>query len=289
MPPDPKPSPPRLSPTVTATLSRLGTSFLLGGFVGVLFWQIGALDALGIGDYPSTIARMAAVGLVAGLVRPGLRALLAIAGVLFSAYLIIVFSQPLANALARWVRADALPVQPVDAVVVLSGSIHKDSSIGSVAVDRLLTALELVKAGAARRVITTRTTTKVFNQAITSDFAQHRLVSLAGLDSVWTVAADTVRSTRDEAVAVARILPPAAAHAIAVVTSPIHTRRACQAFEAVGFQVYCVPAREHEYNTRRPTSPADHLATFRDYMYERIAMVKYRWKGWLPARSAVTP
>lgn len=275
------------SPATRTRLRQLATAFVLGGFAAFLLGQLGVLGAIGFSrEDPMVVAIFAMVGLALGLLRIGPRLLLVTNGVLFVAYLIVALTQVVSGPASRWVRADALPSKPFDAVVVLSSGIRPDSSIDAAAVDRLLAGLALIKAGAAPRLITTQTDVDFDGHIATSDADQLRLVRLAGVEAAWTVV-DSVHSTRDEAVRIAQRLLPAGPRTIAVVTSPIHTRRACQVFEAVGFRVYCVPAREHdEFVTWHPRSPADRIAASREYLYERLGMVKYRWNGWLPARSA---
>ena len=80
----------------------------------------------------------------------------------------------------------------------------------------------------------------------------------------------------------ARLLLPAGARSIALVTSPMHTRRACATFERAGFRVHCVSSGEGLAVTRHPVTSLDRLAAFREYVYERLGMVEYRAKGWLP-------
>jgi len=66
-----------------------------------------------------------------------------------------------------------------------------------------------------------------------------------------------------------------------VVTSPMHTRRACATFAKAGFQVTCVAAFEHDTPASRPHSPGERLAAWRAYLHERLGMVKYGWQGWV--------
>lgn len=267
----------------------LVTAFLLGGLAAFLLGQVGMLEALALGKVdPMIITISALIGLGLGLLRRGTQALVVIDAVLFSAYLLVAHSQIVSGPASRWVRADSLPAKPVDAVVVLSSSVTPDSSLDVEATERLLTALALMKRDAVSRLITTRTRVKVEGQVISSDVGQRRLISLAGMESGWTVV-DSVYTTRDEAVTIARLLLPVGLSTIAVVTSPIHTRRACAVFEAVGFRVYCVPAQENDAVTWHPKSPGDRVAASRDYFYERLGMVKYRWKGWLRPPVSTAP
>ncbi|HTE44876.1 MAG TPA: YdcF family protein [Gemmatimonadaceae bacterium] len=261
---------------------------LLGALLGFLLGQLGFLDATGLRDYTSAVSSTALVTLILGLVRVGRRIVFVVTMLVFAAYLAIAFTELTAGVTSRWVRSDVLPSAPIDAIVVLSSDVRRDSTIDDEAVDRLLTGLELAKAKGIPRLVTTRTKIKVYDRFVTSDVDQGRLVHLAGLDSIWTVV-DSVSSTRDEATHTARLLLPAGARTILVVTNPMHTHRACLTFEAVGFRTYCVPSRQHSFMTLHPWSPSDHLAAFRDYLYERLGMIKYRWKGWLPARPAAGP
>ena len=71
-----------------------------------------------------------------------------------------------------------------------------------------------------------------------------------------------------------------------VVTAPLHTRRACATFVRVGFKVSCAPCREQEYNVWHPRTSRDRLEASRQYLYERLGMVKYRFKGWIDKAPA---
>jgi uncharacterized SAM-binding protein YcdF (DUF218 family) len=94
---------------------------------------------------------------------------------------------------------------------------------------------------------------------------------------------DSVHTTRDEAVRAWRLLGPRGATRIAVVTSPLHTVRACATFERVGFTVSCVAAVSRAYSVDRAASPDERLTLFRAWLYERTALVEYRARGWAGA------
>lgn len=272
----------RLPRPVTAPKILAG-SLALGTLAALLLWQLGVRDALGPIGVPSFVAAGAAVGLVAGLA--GAQAFLLWVDVaLIAVYAAVAFTPIVSGPASRWVRRDVLPREPVAAVVVLSGDVLADSAINAGALERLLTGVELVKRGLAPRLVTTRVIKRYGGNAVNSDAAQLRLIRLAGLEGAWTIL-DSVGNTRDEAVRTAVRLLPTGARRIAVVTSPMHTRRACGTFEKVGFQVACVPAAEIEFVTANAASSTDRLAAARDYLYERLGMVKYRYKGWLPDGS----
>lgn len=167
----------------------------------------------------------------------------------------------------RLVRADIPPPGCCSHVVVLSSGVGLDSSIGRADHDRFSTAIPL-----ARRLDAGLVTTRMRagETGPTSDYAQRRVILRAAFDSSrWTIAPAFVQSTRDEALATRSILE--AARPIAVVTSPLHTRRACATFERVGFHVVCVPSRE--------TAPL-RLRVF-SYFRERAATAKYKMKSWI--------
>jgi uncharacterized SAM-binding protein YcdF (DUF218 family) len=68
---------------------------------------------------------------------------------------------------------------------------------------------------------------------------------------------------------------------IAVVTSPLHTRRACATFEAVGFQVLCVPAALRGSGLDPQSIPEDRFRGFRLWLYETFATNSYKRRGWI--------
>jgi uncharacterized SAM-binding protein YcdF (DUF218 family) len=266
--------------------STIATNALLGVLAGLLVAQ---LAPWGDGDVAGTSLSVF-VGMVGGIatghfLKPSLLVGLDVG--LLAVYLLVAMT-PIASLLTdRWVRVDKLPADTLDAVISLSAGVKSDSALNAVAADRLLSALELMRDGHGRRLVTTRQRDVKGVRVIDSDRDQRRLISLASLDRVWTVV-DSVHTTREEAVHTAALLFPSGARSIVVVTSPMHTRRACAVFEAVGFRVFCQAARERDFVTIHPTANRDRLAALRAYGYELVGMVKYRFKGWLTPRPPVT-
>jgi uncharacterized SAM-binding protein YcdF (DUF218 family) len=259
-------------------LERAGLGALLGALAGLLLVQLGARDILGNVKGETIVVVCLAIGAVVGsIVRVVWIA--AAPAVLLAIYLFVAYS-PLVS---RWaparVRADSLPAQ-ADAVVVLSADVMSDSTLNARGFDRLLTGVELMERGTAPRIVTSRVAERYGAGVVNSDADQRRALALGRVSARWDIIGN-VHSTRDEAVGAARLLLPAGARSIVVVTSPMHTRRACAVFEAVGFTVACRPAWEHAAVTRHPETPHDRLAAFRELAYEELAMVKYRWKGWV--------
>ena len=225
-------------------------------------------------------------GVIFGRVLPR-RALIAIDVALIVLFLVVSWTPVVVPFTSRWVRIDPLPSDTVDAVVVLSAAVKSDTALSATAADRLLSGLELIRTGHARRIITTRVVEHEGNREITSDSDQVRLVSLASVADRWTVIRGA-KTTRDEALLTARQLLPRGEKRIIVVTSPLHTRRACAVFEAVGFSVACRASRERGYVTNPATGKPDRLAALRSYGYELVGFLKYRAAGWLTPRPAVT-
>jgi uncharacterized SAM-binding protein YcdF (DUF218 family) len=265
----------------------VATSALLGVLAALITAQ---LAPWGDGDGAGTVTSVV-LGVIAGIFLGGWfgpRVMISVNALLLAAYLTVALT-PITTPFAhRLVRIDALPADTLDAVIALSAGVKSDSALSSVAADRLISALELMRQGRGRRIVTTRDVERRGSVTIISDSDQHRLISLASMDSVWTVV-DGVHTTRDEAVRSAAVLMPANVRSIVVVTSPMHTRRACMAFEAVGFHVYCQASRERDNATNPAVGHRDRLAAARQIGYELLGMLKYDWNGWLRPRPVVTP
>lgn len=254
-----------------------GYGALLGALGGVLLTSLGAAYVTGNADSTKWIWICLVLG---ALIAPRASvALLAWFDAVLGAIWFVVAYTPLMGHIAPgWVRRDALP-PTADAMMVLSARIETDSALSVDAIDRYLTGLEIAKSTHVPELVTSRVRRLVDAGMITSDADQQRLISLTGYAGHWDIVAP-VKTTRDEARRAAALLLPSRSHLI-VVTSPLHTRRACATFERVGFSVSCQPAREHGHVSGNPETPSDRLASFREYVYERLGMVKYRHEGWV--------
>lgn len=179
-----------------------------------------------------------------------------------------VFGLWLALGLESWPRTDPLPPPHVGIVLVLSSGVASDSLLDGAGIERLKTGIAIAEALGAT-LVTTRT--KHGTGGPTSDYAQSLLIHAAGLGGhQWVVLDGVVHSTREEAMR-ARSAVASGSH-IVVVTSLFHTRRACAAFEEVGFKVTCRAAMQRH----RSISGLGY-----DYVYERFAFWKYRHNGWI--------
>lgn len=254
-----------------------------GGLLALLAAML--LDGLGAGEVSSL--QHAGVALLIGVllgaaigVRRHVVWLIVADVFLVASTVVIAFTPVMSLPMRHLVRSDPLPDAPLDAIVVLSSGLMSDTTLGANGADRLLRGLELIHAGHAPRLVTTRLVWRSGDDIISSDPDQRRLIALVGAEALWTTVGP-VATTRDEAVKSAQLLLPAGARRIAVVTSPSHTHRACATFEKVGFKVTCVPARERDHVTWHPVTTDDRLAAFRAYLYERLGSLKYRYKGWI--------
>lgn len=176
------------------------------------------------------------------------------------------------------IRSDPVP-QSVDAAVVLSGSVTEDGLLGPEALDRLLSGMMLIRTGRTSTIVITQPH-PLDNTSVTTNADQRRLIALLPAEP-RIVVVDRVVNTRTEALGMARQLPPATTRSIAVVTSPLHTRRACRVFEHVGYKVVCIPSESRDIALRTLSTASDRLAAFRMAVYERVAFAVYQYRGWL--------
>lgn len=258
---------------------------MVGGTLSALAWlAAGALTDFGKWPWlmlPGAIAA-AVVGALLTLTR--VRPLVWVAAALLITAVYVVAITPFVSSVLAprsLVRRDAMPTEPLDAVVVLSGGITPDSLLMPEPLDRLLTGLALMSRGVGRVLVVTEPRRPDDGATAARDQRWLRALVSRPFDML---AVDSVHTTRDEAVGAWRILQPRGSTRIAVVTSPLHTTRACSTFERVGFTVTCVPAISRAYDVNAPRSANDRLALFRDWLYERTALIEYRRRGWLADR-----
>ena len=220
----------------------------------------------------------AAVGAILGATR--LRPLLWIAAGIIALICIAVAYTPIVSTLARQVvRRDQIPAR-VDAIAVLSAGIAPDGMMKSETLDRLLTGLALAKQGVGQTLLISREQINFGGKVVSDSADQQSLLSLAQ-PSAQIIFVDSVVTTRTEA---QRMKAIAQAHGwlrIAVVTSPMHTRRACATFERVGFNVVCVPAAVRGSGLHEGSNAEDRLRSFRSWLYETFATSSYRRRGWI--------
>lgn len=261
-------------------------SFRAGqGLIGALLGALIALGliALGVPDALKLHFNLVLPALVVGAILgvTVLRPVLVVAAIAIVVLLTAITYTPLAAVLAApFIRTDHLPSKPPDAIAVLSAGTNSDGTMGGPTLDRLLTGIELSRKYPGVPLIISRDFA-VYNGRSFSDSADvRRLLSLAA-ESSLVVYADSTTSTRAEALRMKAIAQAHHWSRIALVTSPMHTRRACATFEAVGFSVYCVPAVSRSEPVRTNGKSDDRLGLFRYWVYEEAGTLKYRSAGWI--------
>jgi DUF218 domain len=206
---------------------------------------------------------------------------LAVASTLVAALVAVIGFTPMMKTPVRaLIRRDSIPSDRLDAVIVLSSSVSADSLLDPSAFERLISGLALFHDNGARLLVTTRSRTSRSDQRMESDRDRRRLIDLIGDTARWHPIGP-VGTTHDEAVKSAALLLPLGQRRVAVVTSPLHTRRACAVFERVGFQVTCVPADERLYSVYAFNGSTTRLHATVDWLYEELARLEYRLRGWM--------
>jgi len=202
------------------------------------------------------------------------------AGALLATIVVVAFTPILRPAVHRIITTDAIPASGVDAIMVLSAAVSRDSLLSPDGAERLLHGVVLLEQGVSRTIVTSRVRYIGRSGSISSDRDQGRLISL-GPDSVRWEVIDSVRTTRDEAVRTAALARAREWAHIVVVTSPMHTRRACAAFRKAGVLVTCVAAPSRAVAVRSLATASDRVAAFGPWLYETVGWWWYRMRGWV--------
>lgn len=259
-----------------------GLGAIAGALVACLVMTFSVASLIGEPDTATMLTYGLVIGALFGALRQE-RWVYGLAVLVMVAHFLLVDTPWMDRTAARWIRNDGKHPPPgQDAIVVLSAYLETDSLINSVGLDRLLTGVDLYREGVAPRIVTSKIDLSDDDPPRTSTADHQHLLWLMGVDTAkaW-IEVDSVKTTRDEATRSAGRLLPLGAKRIVLVTTPMHTRRACATFEAVGFTVFCYPARERRTQTNPPTNSDARLVAFGEYLYERLGMAKYRWNGWV--------
>jgi uncharacterized SAM-binding protein YcdF (DUF218 family) len=221
----------------------------------------------------------AIIGAILGATR--LRPLLWMAAGVIALLCIVVAYTPIVSALAEpFIRRDSIPPR-VDAIAVLSGGFTPDGMVDSETLDRLLSGLALARRGLAPVMLVSRERKDLGGKSVSDSADLRNVTALFGAPTP-TIFVDSVTTTRTEALRMRAIARANGWETLAVVTSPLHTRRACATFEAVGFKVVCVPAAVRESGLSPGSNAEDRLHAFRSWLYETFATDSYRRRGWIP-------
>jgi uncharacterized SAM-binding protein YcdF (DUF218 family) len=253
------------------------TGAILGAMCAIVAQVLGVQQLLRLYDV-ALFLPAALLGALIGITR--LRPLLWIGAGLLALLSIAIGYTPLVRYLASpLIRRDALPAR-VDAIAALSMGVTPDGMMRSQTLDRVLSGLDLARRGLAPAIMVSREHRTLHGRAFSDSADLERIATMAA-GSVAVSFVDSIFTTRTEALRMKSIAERNGWRTIAVVTSPLHTRRACATFEAVGFKVVCVPAAVRDSGLL-PESDAEHrLQSFQWVLYETFATDSYRRRGWI--------
>jgi uncharacterized SAM-binding protein YcdF (DUF218 family) len=165
-------------------------------------------------------------------------------------------------------------------VVVLSGDVNENGRVVGSAIDRVLTGVADAKARSISSLALSVVEMELRGERVTTEVDQRALVALMAP----TLTLHFVRhvfSTREEAVAFATLAKAQGWRRVLLVTSPLHTRRACATFEAAGLSVECRPAVARSRDHTRLESTESRRVVFQDLIYELTATILYKARGWI--------
>lgn len=261
----------------TSLITQAVSGAILGTLCAVVAQVLGVQQMLRRPDL-ALFVPAAIAGAILGVTR--LRPLLWIGGGILALLCVAVGYTPLVSVLAApLIRHDALPAH-VDAIAVLSMGITPDGLMKSETLDRFVSGVELASSGIAPSIMVSRER-RNFGRTSVSDSADLQRIETLLAGSVSVNFVDSIFTTRTEALRMRAIAQKDDWHTIAVVTSPMHTRRACATFEAVGFRVVCVPARVRNSGLAPGSSAEARLHSFQSWLYESFATDTYRRRGWI--------
>ena len=263
-----------------ATRARILKGAATGAIVGVLIAVVAHM--VGIQQLLRTpdLALYLPSGIIGAALGPTrLRPLLWIAATPLVVIVLLVAYTPLIAHLKAPIRADTLPPR-VDAIAVLGNGLTPDGLMRSETLSRFLSGLALAERGVGTNVLVS-TERRQFGGRVVSDSAdQMRILGMMN-SNAQIIFVDSVFTTRTEALRMSGIAAARRWSSVAVVTSPLHTRRACATFEAVGFRVFCVPATTRDSGLAPESNAEDRLRFFRLWLYELFATAQYKSNGWI--------
>ncbi|MFN2636272.1 MAG: YdcF family protein [Gemmatimonadaceae bacterium] len=218
---------------------------------------------------------------IGGMIGPTrLRPLLWIGATPLAVVSLAVACTPLVRALGTpLIRRDEIPSH-VDAIAALGTGLTADGLMKGETLDRLLSALELARRHPGTPIMVSRERRSYRGRAVSDSTDQTAITQLIRPDNE-VLFVDSVFTTRSEALRMKEQAQKRGWSNIAVVTSPLHTRRACATFEAVGFKVVCVPAVRRDSGLLSDSNAEDRLRSFRSWLYESFATATYRSNHWM--------
>ncbi len=282
---DSDPAPPIYGSTTTQASERVngdsrGVRILAGAIAGVavsfLVDQLGLLHVFGFGDN-SWLVALAVLGAALALTR--FRLVFGfIALALLALTLVVSYTSVIVAPAIGFIRQDPAPAH-ADAVVALSAGVTPDGYLTQQGLDRILSAAALVRSGVGPVLVVTHEVRTSHGREFSSGGDQQRIALLASVPMV--VAAGSVSSTHDEALAVARLAKAKGWQHVVLVTSPFHSRRACATFEKTGLSVSCMPGDSRDIAIHHLRFSHERLQAFQMWLYETAGTLRYRQLGWI--------
>lgn len=256
-----------------------------GAVLGLAIMQmaaaLGVWSAIGVSSLGAHAFLMLAGALLATSSRGAW--LWLISGALTTLLMLVSYT-PLATPLvAPFVRRDdvASNLGTPDAVVVLSGSVLSDGRVTGAALERLISGFQQ-----ARRlgipIVALSVVGDDDDPSVESSARDQRELAQLMAPGLELRFVQNVHSTRDEALAFAAMGRTHGWRQVVLVTSPLHSRRACAAVEHAGLAVRCLPATSREYALSRLDRPQNRRLAFNDVLYESAATLLYAIRGWTP-------
>lgn len=185
----------------------------------------------------------------------------------------IVAFTPLSSRLAQGLVRREI-AESADAVFVSFAGLRPGAQRTSEAQNRALHGVELLALRKAHQVV-------IVESSLLQGVAMVReLRERLGIEGDLVVAGrgDT---TREEAVAVAAAARERSWKVVLVVTSPIHSRRACAALEKEGVTVVSSPSVDSRFQVDELDTSVERLAAFGSVIHERLGTWIYMRRGWL--------
>lgn len=242
---------------------------------------LGAATLLGLAtalnfDRPLAIPMAIAIGALLGrwLLRPIAWTALVLCGLVA----IGLWTNIVPSLAAPFVRNDPVNLANVDAVFVFSSSVNSRGLVNGEGIDRLLTGISLRAKRPELPLIVSVVKSTTRGPGISSLADQQATIAMVPASGPVEII-DSVYSTRDEAVRLSRRAFLARWKRVAVVTSPMHTRRACATVESLGLAVTCVAAPWRIAGWPARTA-SDRRVVMQRLTYETLAWAQYRLSGW---------
>jgi uncharacterized SAM-binding protein YcdF (DUF218 family) len=241
--------------------------------------------ALTLGLYEATtldpvLLRMLALAVGAALALTRLAPVLWIGSAAAALLLLLVMFTPVVERPAlSLLRADA-ESGSAQAVVVYSAGFTDAGHINDIALTRLVSGLDDARELGIGNVLVSEQVRRVRGRAISTADDQRRLVRLLGNGTTVHVVSG-VSNTHNESLAFAAYARTRNWTHVRVVTSPLHSRRACASLEATGVRVTCAPSTSRDVAITALDSPRARLIALRAALHEHVGLLVYGMRGWL--------